>query len=255
MSNYVKLLNNFDSIGLLTFRDNVDEFIDDVNNKNTDVVEAFLVLTNKELDLRQERVNKAMIKTAHFPFLRTFNDYDFTFQPGLNKEKVLDLKNLRFIETNENIIFVGSSGVGKTHLATAIGIETSKNRYQTYFINANELIAQLKKAKLENNLQRRLKHFYSYSVLIIDEVGFLPIDEEGANLFFQLIAMRYEKHPTIITTNKSFSKWGDVFGDNLIANAILDRLLHYSIVFNIVGPSYRLKDKMKLFKEEEEYSS
>lgn len=250
MSNYTKLLNNFDSIGLLTFRNNIDEFIDDVNSKKVDLIDGMYSLTEKELQLRQERVNKSMIKTAHFPFLRTFEDYDFTFQPSINKEEILDLKNLRFIETNENIIFLGTSGVGKTHLATAIGIESSKNRYQTYFINANELISQLKKAKLENTLQRRLKHFYSYSVLIIDEVGFLPIDEEGANLFFQLIALRYEKHPTIITSNKNFNKWGSVFGDNVIANAILDRLLHHSKVFNIIGQSYRLKDKFDLFKEE-----
>ena len=250
MSKYTQLLNNFDSIGLLTFRNNLDAFIDHVNKGEQDVVDGLFELTEKELAFKQERVNKAMIKTAHFPFIKTFDDFDFTFQPSLNKEEILDLKNLRFIENNENIIFVGSSGVGKTHLATAIGIESSKNRYQTYFINANELIAQLKKAKLENTLQRRLKHFYSYSVLIIDEVGFFPIDEEDSNLFFQLISMRYEKHPTIITTNKSFGKWGEVFGDSLIANAILDRLLHHSKIFNIIGPSFRLKDKTELFKED-----
>ena len=169
----------------------------------------------------------------------------------LKKEEILDLKNLRFIEQNENLIFIGTSGVGKTHLATAIGIESSKNRYSTYFITANDLITQLKKAQLENTLSRRLKHFTSYSVLIIDEVGFLPISKEDSNLFFQLISKRYEKHPTIITTNKSFNKWGEVFGDSVIANAIVDRLLHHSKIFSIVGPSYRTKDKLKYFNEDE----
>ncbi len=250
MSSYTQLKNNLNSIGLLTFCDNIDTFIDNVNSGEKTLIDAFLELTKKEMDFKQDRVNRSMIKTAHFPFVKTFDDFDFTFQPSLNKNEILDLKSLRFIENNENIIFVGSPGVGKTHLATALGIESSKSRYQTYFINANDLIAQLKKAKQENTLQRRLKHFYSYSVLIIDEVGFLPINSDDANLFFQLISMRYEKHPTIITTNKSFSKWGDVFGDSVIANAILDRLLHHSKIFNIVGPSYRLKGKSDLFKEE-----
>ncbi len=191
-----------------------------------------------------------MIKTVHFPFIKTFDDYDFTFQPKLNKEEILDLKNLRFIENNENLIFIGTPGVEKTHLAVAIGIESSKNRFQTYFINANDLLAQLKKAKNENTLMRRLKHFYSYSVLIIDELGFLPITVEDANLIFQLIAMRYEKHPTIITTNKPLSKWGEVFGDVVLANAVLDRVLHHSKIFTIVGPSYRMKEKVDLFIDE-----
>lgn len=250
MSNYVQLKNNLSAIGLLTFNDNIDNFIDKVNSGTITLVDGLLDLTKKEIDFKQDRVNRSMIKTAHFPFVKTFEDFDFSFQPSIKKEEIMDLKNLRFLETSENIVLIGSPGVGKTHLATAIGIESAKGRYQTYFINANELIAQLKKAKNENTLQRRLKHFYSYSVLIIDEVGFLPIEADDANLFFQLISMRYEKHPTIVTSNKSFSKWGDVFGDNVIASAILDRLLHHSKVFNIVGPSYRMKDKTQLFKED-----
>ena len=250
MSNYTQLLNNFDSIGLLTFRDTIDSAIDRINSGEITLIDGLLEMTKKELSFKQERVNKSMIKTAHFPFIKTFEDYDFSFQPRLNKEEILDLKNLRFLENNENIIFVGTPGVGKTHLAVALGIESSKNRYQTYFINANELIAQLRKAKNENTLMRRLKHFYSYSVLIIDELGFLPIDPQDANLFFQLIAMRYEKHPTIITTNKGFSKWGEVFGDVVLANAVLDRVLHHSKIFNIIGPSYRMKGKDDLFDEE-----
>lgn len=250
MSNYTQLMNNFDEIGIFTFRETLDSTIDEINSGKTTIVDGLLEMTKKELDFRQERVNRSMIKTAHFPFIKTFDDYDFTFQPKLNKEEILDLKNLRFIENNENLIFIGTPGVGKTHLAVAIGIESSKNRFQTYFINANDLLAQLKKAKNENTLMRRLKHFYSYSVLIIDELGFLPITVEDANLIFQLIAMRYEKHPTIITTNKPLSKWGEVFGDVVLANAVLDRVLHHSKIFNIVGPSYRMKEKVDLFIDE-----
>ena len=250
MSNYIKLLNNFDTLKLATFRTNIDPFIDEVNSHEENLVDAFYRLTEKEMEFRQERVNRAMIVTSHFPYVKTFDDYDFSYQPKLNKDEVLDLKNLRFIETNENIIFLVTLGTGKTHLAISIGVECAKNRYQTYFINCNDLIMQLKKAKHENTLQRRLKHFTSYSVLIIDEVGFLPIDSEDSNLLFQLISMRYEKHPTIFTTNKSFNHWGEVFGDSMIANAMLDRILHHSRVFQITGPSYRMKGKEDLFKED-----
>ena len=250
MSNYIKLINNFDSLKLNTFRNNIDSFIDEVNSRKINVVDALYSLTEKEMAFRQDRVNKAMITTSHFPYGKTFDDYDFSYQPRLNKDEILDLKNLRFIQNNENIVFMGTPGVGKTHLAISVGIECAKNRYQTYFINCNELIMQLKKAKLENTLARRLKHFTSYSVLIIDEVGFLPIDGDDSNLLFQLISMRYEKHPTIFTTNKSFNHWGEVFNDSVIANAILDRILHHCKVFQIIGPSYRMKGKEELFKED-----
>lgn len=250
MSNYVKLINNFDALKLMTFRSNIDTFIDDVNSNKSDLVDALYNLTEIEMNFRQERVNRAMIVTSHFPFVKTFDDYDFSYQPRLNKDEILDLKNLRFIETNDNIVFVGTPGTGKTHLAVSIGIECAKSRFQTYFINCNDLIMQLKKAKHENTLARRLKHFSSYSVLIIDEVGFLPIDAEDSNLLFQLISMRYEKHPTIFTTNKSFNHWGEVFGDPVIANAMLDRILHHSKVFQIIGPSYRMRGKEDLFKDD-----
>ena len=183
-----------------------------------------------------------MVKVANFPFIKTFNDYDFSFQPLLNKNEVLDLKYLKFIENHENIIFMGPPGVGKTHLATSLGIEAAINRISTYFISCHDLVSQLKKAHLENRFEQRLKHFLSYSLLIIDEVGYLPLDIEASNLLFQLIAKRYEKKSTIITTNKNFSEWGEVFGDSVLANAILDRLLHHSKIFSIKGRSYRTKD-------------
>lgn len=144
-------------------------------------------------------------------------------------------------------MFVGSSGVGKTHLATSLGITCAKARYQTYFITFENLITQLKKAIQENRLENRLKFYAKYRVLIIDEIGYMPIDQDTANVFFQLIAKRYEKNSTIITTNMPFSKWGEFFGSATLANAVLDRLLHHSTVISIKGPPYRLKDKKLLF--------
>lgn len=242
MNNYNRLLNNLEYLNLTQIKGNLDKYIELINEKSINFIDALYELTNVEIGYVNDKRMAINLHIANFPYLKTFDDYDFSFQPSLNKEKILDLKNLRFIDQHENIIFVGSPGVGKTHLATATGIETTKNRKSTYFINCNDLIDNLKKAYHENRLDVRLKFYSKYKVLIIDEMGFLPIDDLGANILFQLINKRYEKSTTIITTNKTFAKWTEIFKDPVIANAILDRLLHHSIVFSINGKSYRTKD-------------
>ena len=245
MSNYTKLINNLEILKLERIKQNLDKYIELINKKEKDIVGSLYELTNLEIELMNEKAIYGCVRTAGFPFIKTFEDFDFSFQPTINKEQILDFKNLRFVENKENIIFVGSPGVGKTHLATSIGIVAAKNRDSTYFINCNDLISNLKKANSENRFMNRLNHYAKYKVLIIDEMGFLPIDSEGANMIFQLINKRYENHSTIITTNKPFGKWHEIFGDVTLANAILDRLLHHSHIININGNSYRLKDKLK----------
>ena len=245
MSNYIKLTNNLEILKLERIKQNLDKYIELINNKEKDLVDALYELTNLEIELMNEKAIYGCVRTAGFPFIKTFEDFDFFFFFTINKEQILDFKNLRFVENKENIIFVGSPGVGKTHLATSIGIVAAKNRDSTYFINCNDLISNLKKANSENRFMNRLNHYAKYKVLIIDEMGFLPIDSEGTNMIFQLINKRYENHSTIITTNKPFGKWHEIFGDVTLANAILDRLLHHSHIININGNSYRLKDKLK----------
>lgn len=246
MKNYNKLLNNLETLKLIKMKENIDCYIDLINNKQKDIVEALYDLTELEINIMEEKRIMHSIQFAGFPFTKGFDDFDFSYQPTINKEQILDFKNLRFIEKKENILFVGSPGVGKTHLATAIGLENARSNHSTYFINCNDLIQILKKAFLQNRLDDKLKTLSKYKLLIIDEVGYLPIDIEAANMLFQLINKRYEKNSTIITTNKPFSKWGELFGDNMIANAILDRLLHHSHVINITGKSYRTKDILEL---------
>lgn len=241
-SKYIQLKNNLDMLGLHQMSQNLENHMDAVQEGSEGFTDALLGLTQVELKAKEANAIQACVKTANFPFLKTLDDFDFSWQPGINKQEIYGFKDLRFIENKENILFVGNPGVGKTHLSVAIGIEAAKNRKIAYFITCNDLILNLKKAMLENRLEARLKNYSKYKVLILDELGYLPMDDTAGKLFFQLIARRYERNSTIITTNKPFSEWGDIFGDPVIANAILDRLLHHSHVIKITGRSYRTKD-------------
>ena len=245
MNNYNQLLNNFETLKLEKMKEYYPKYVDFATKNNKTLTEALLDLTKKEIEYRDERASQIQITVSAFPFKKELEDFDFDYQPSINKQEIMELNNLGFLERHENILFVGPSGVGKTHLATSIGITAAKKRYSVYFISCHDLITQLNKAHFENKLEARIKHFCRYELLIIDEIGYLPVDKQGANLFFQLIAKRYEKHSTIITTNQTFNKWGEVFSDTVLANAILDRLLHHSTVINIKGTSYRIKDKLE----------
>jgi len=243
---YNKLLNNLEILKMDKIRNYLPNYIKTIEDKGITFIDAFLELTEKEIEFKNDRASKIQVAVSAFPFEKELSDFDFDYQPSINKKQLYDLATLRFLENKENILFYGNSGVGKTHLAISLGIEAAKKRYITYFISCHDLIMQLNKAHQENRLEAKLKHYAKYRLLIIDEIGYLPIDKQGANLLFQLIARRYEKNSTIITTNQMFSKWGDVFSDAVIANAMLDRLIHHSHIIKIKGASYRIKDKLEI---------
>ena len=249
MNNYQELNKNLKDLKLYQISIKLSEYIEKINENKIGVAEALLELTNQELEVKNYNATHAMVKVAGFPHLKEVKDFDFNFQPKINKQQFLDFESLRFLETNNNILLIGNSGVGKTHLATAIGIAAAKKRVSTYFIKCHDLISQLKKAHIENRLETRIKHFSKYRLLIIDEIGYLPIGEEEAKMFFQLIDTRYEKKSTIITSNINLSDWGKIFSDSLIASAILDRLVHHSSIVNILGNSYRTASALSKLKK------
>ena len=244
-STHQQLTNSLEKLKLLQMQKHLDEVSDFVSQNKLSFSDGLLKLCNYELDYKTETASKSMIKAAAFPFVKTVEDYDFDFQPSVNKQAILELATLGFMENAENIVFLGSSGVGKTHLAVSIGIAAATKRYSTYFIKCHDLLQRLKRARIENRLENVLKYINRYRLLIIDELGYLPIDKEDSNLFFQLIDMRYESKSTILTTNINFNEWDSVFYDAVVANAILDRVLHHSKVISITGRSYRVKDYIK----------
>ena len=239
MNNYQLLQRNLQDLKLTQMSLKIDEHITKINEDKISIVDALCELTSREIEVKNFNATNAMVKVAGFPHLKEIKDFDFDFQPKINKQQFLDFESLRFLENNSNIILIGNSGVGKTHLATSIGIAAAKKRISTYFIKCQDLIEQLKKAYLENKLDSRIKHFSKYKLLIIDEIGYLPIGEQEAKMFFQLIDRRYEKKSTIVTSNINLSNWNEVFVDSMLASAILDRLVHHSSIVNILGSSYR----------------
>ena len=183
-SNYLRLKENLEYLKLKQFSLHLDELIAE---RNTSLVEALLKLTDYEVDTKRINAANQMVKTAAFPALKDISSFDFSFQPSIDERQIKDLCQLGFLENNENIVFLGSSGVGKTHLSISIGIEAARQRYSTYFIKCSNLLENLKKAQDENRLEARLKHYASYRLLIIDELGYLPISEGDERLLFQLI--------------------------------------------------------------------
>lgn len=194
---------------------------------------------------RYQKGIQARLRQSRLPWTKTLEQFDFSFQPSLDQRQVRELAGLSFIERAHNVVILGPPGVGKTHLSVALAVKAVAAGYSVLFLTLETLMTRLVKARHENRLERALQQLTYPKLLIIDEIGYLPLSREEASLFFRLVVRRYERASLIVTSNKSFLDWGDVFNDHVLATAILDRLLHHATTLNIKGESYRLKEKRK----------
>lgn len=194
---------------------------------------------------RHRKGVESRLKMARFPWIKTLDQFDFSFQPSVDKKVIRELSTQAFVDRAENVIILGPPGVGKTHLAIALGVKAVEAGHKVLFLTLESMITRLTKARMENRADRQLQQFVYPKVLIIDEMGYLPMNREEAGMLFRLLNRRYEKASLIITSNKSFVDWGELFNDQVLATAILDRLLHHCSTINIKGESYRLKEKRK----------
>ena len=249
---YEKLIGDLKKLRLPAMAEMLDSYTKQAASSSMSYMDFLSGLVTEEVGYKERRGVENRIKSARFPVVKSLDDFDYAFQPSINKQKLEELSSLRFIDNKENVVFLGPPGVGKTHLSTGLAVKACEAGHKVLFTTLNEMLSVLMASLADNSFLTKLRTFVQPPLLVIDEVGYLPVPKEGANFLFQVVAKRYETGSIILTSNKSFADWGEILGDNIIASAILDRLLHHSTIFSIKGTSYRLREKKKELVRKEE---
>lgn len=246
-----RIIENLTRLKLLWIRQFLPDTIKCAQTESWSYLTLIDRLLEGEVARKEQRRIESVLKLSGLPWVKTLDDFDFAFQPGINRQQIAGLFDLSFLERKENILFLGPPGVGKTHLSVALAVKACQAGSTIHFTTMSELIYKLRMDRESGRLGKNRRPYQWSNLVVVDEVGYTPIDREECNLFYQFVAMRYEKASTIISSNKAFDEWSELFHDPVIVTAILDRLLHHSTVVNIKGSSYRLRGKLPHLPEEE----